>query len=74
MFLSGRENVGLRRLHLCHALGPVPRHARLQHVQRRKPIHGPLVPHVCEDLHLHELVINLFQPWALLQYGLFFVK
>ena len=55
---SGREDVGLRRVHLRHPVGPLPRHARLQHLQRRKPLHGSLVPHVCKDLHLYELVIT----------------
>ena len=55
----GSQNVGVRGLHLRHAVGPLPRPPRVQqlrHHERPEAVPRPLVPNVRQDLHLHELV------------------
>ena len=78
IFILGCEDVSLCRIHIRDIVGSLPRHASLQHVQCWKPIHGPLVPHVCQDLHLHELVsVSLLKQQSKLhnlqQYNCFFL-
>ena len=54
---AGGEDVDSRRHHLCHAVAATPRDVGLQHPgspHRQPEVHGPLVPHVRQDLHLHQ--------------------
>ena len=56
---SGGENVGKCLCDIRYPMGSVPRNVGLQHIRTHaqlEAIHGPLVPHVCKNMHLHQLV------------------
>ncbi len=56
---TGRENAGGGRGNIRHPLATLPRHVGVQqfrhHVLESK-FHGPLVPHVRQNLRLHQQV------------------
>ncbi len=56
---AGRENAGGGRGDIRHPLATLPRHVGVQqfrhHVLESK-FHGPLVPHVRQNLRLHQQV------------------
>ena len=67
LVLLGGENVGVRGGHLRHFVGPLPRDARLQqlgHDEGIAAVLGPVVPHVCQNMHLHELVRKTFETFC----------
>ena len=59
--LSGGENACLRGVHLCDVVGSLPRPNGVQHVRTHvqdRPVYGPVVSHVRQNLHLHQLVYD----------------
>ena len=58
-WLAGGEDADRRGDYIRDAVAAPPRHARLQHRGRPRPVgglHGSLVPHVRQNLHLHQQV------------------
>ena len=59
LLISGGENACLRGLHLCDVVGSLPRPNGVQHVRtdvQDRPVYGPMVSHVRQNLHLHQQV------------------